>query len=366
MAFTKVFGTTSGSWSTATLWKPISVRTSAWSWTVSGSGTSNYYLRTAANGNPGFAAKPDNVYLNGANATEGTAGSLSAGTWGYGDADTLGYNTLYVRTSGSVDPDTLARDYVQFYQTPRAAENVRFASDSASINSATGLDQASIALEDFIVEEGYAGTIGSATLGYLDIDPNRFEFNGIGQCWINLTTAAIPIKVYGTQSPQTGYRGLYLKGSALTVADIMGGHVGFAIGGGETAAITTVRVLGEATSAWLGNGVTLTNLHQYGGTTRVKCGVTTTILYDGTMTTEENGAMTTVTQKNGEYIYKSSGNITTYNLYGGTLDCLKSGAARTISTLNKYRGAWTFLRNKEAVTITTETPQDSYTESASV
>jgi hypothetical protein len=48
------------------------------------------------------------------------------------------------------------------------------------------------------------------------------------------------------------------------------------------------------------------------------------------------------------------------------LDLLQSGAARTISTLNKYRGSWNIRHNKEAVTITTETRQETYGESASV
>jgi hypothetical protein len=365
MPFTKVFGTTSGAYSTAALWKPIDVTSPLYSWTASGSGTNEYYLRTSANGNPGFVAQPDDVYINGSSATVGTPGSLAAGRWGYGDNDTLGYSTLYVRLSAGGDPDAQDPGHVKFYQTPRATEHVRFAVDSASINSAIGLDQSGVAIGDFIVEEGYGGTIGSATLGYLYIDPDRFEFNGRGVCYINVYTAAIPVQIYGTASASEGGRGLYLRGSAITVASIMSGQVGIATVAGEVSTLTTVRVLGDDTSLWLGNGVTLTNLHQYAGSVQANNGITTIIVYGGTLTTSENGAMTTVTQHGGEYVYKSTGNITTFNLYGGTLDCQKSGAARTISTLNKYRGSWTIMRNKEAVTVTTETVQDTYTESAS-
>lgn len=365
MPFTKIFGTTSGAYSTATNWKPIDLTSPNYSWTASGSGTNNYYLRTAANGNPGFVAKPDNVYINGSNATEGTAGSLAAGQWGYGDADALGYSTVYARLSDGTDPDTKDPMYVKFYQTPRATEHVRFASDSASINSATGLDQSGTAIGDFIVDEGYAGTIGSASLGYLYIDPDRFEFNGNGVCYLDLFTAAIPVQIYGTAPAQGGSRGLYLRGSGITVASIMGGQVGIASNPGETATVTTVRTLGESTSAWIGNGVSLTNLHQYDGESHLRCGATTVIQYGGSLTSEENGAITTATMKAGTFVACSTGTIATFNLYGGTLDLQKSGAARTISTLNKYRGAWSILRNKEAVTITTETPQDSYLESAS-
>lgn len=364
MPFTKTFGTTSGSYSTATNWKPNDVTTPDFSWTASGSGTNEYYLRTAANGNPGFVAQPDKVYINGSEATEGTVGSLTAGQWDYGDNDTLGYSTIYVRLSGGGDPDAQDPGHVKFYQTPRAGEHVRFAPDSASINSAVGLDQSGVAIGDFIVENGYTGQIGSATLGYLIIDPDRFEFAGGGVAYLNLHSAAIPITIHKTANATTG-RGLYLRGSGITVANIAGGQVGIASNGGETATITTVRVLGGGTSVWLGNGLSLTNLDTYAGTVALRCAATTIKHYGGVLQSEENGAITTVNHFGGSFIAKSTGTIGTYQLRGGTLDLTQSGAARTITTLNKYAGSWSILRNKEAVTITTEAPQDSYTESAS-
>lgn len=364
MPLTKVFGTTAASWAVATSWKPVSLRNAAYAWTASGSGTNEYYLRTAAAADPDIGGQPGNIYINGSNATEGTAGSLTAGQWDYADNDTLGYSTVYVRLSGGGDPDAQAVDHVQLYQVPVAAQHVRFAVDSASPTA--GLDQSSVALGDFIVEEGCQATFGSSTLGYLYIDPNRFEFAGNGAARIDLTTAAIPLQIYRTAGVQIGERGLYLRGSALTVVNIMGGSVGIAALPGETSTATTVRVMGgasEPADLWLGNGLTLTNFHQYAGEARVRCNVTTSILYDGKLTVEENAALTTITQHAGEFVYQSSGNITTHHLYGGTLDEQKSGATRTISTLNKYRGSWQILRNKESVTHTTETPQDSYTES---
>lgn len=366
MAFTKVFGTTDGAYSTATNWKPIDVSNPNYTWTASGSGTNEYYLRTAAGANPGFVSQPDNVYLNGSNATEGTMGSLAAGQWDYGDNDTLGYSTIYVRLSDGTDPDTKDPFYVKFYQPPKAGENVRFAADSASVNSATGLDQSGVAIGDFIVEEGYAGTIGDADIGYLYIDPDRFEFNGSGECWIDIGSAAIAPQVYGTAAPNDGERGLYLRGSAMTVLNITGGSVGLASRPGETSTATTIRVLGDQTSLWIGNGVTLTNLHVYGGSVIARNAVTTTILYDGTITSTENGAMTTVTMHGGEYDFLSTGTITTFNFYGGALNEQKSGAARTITTMNIYRGAGSILRNKEAVTWTNVAIQDSFTLSVSI
>lgn len=361
MPFTKIFGTTSGAYSTATLWKPIDVTSPDYAWTASGSGTNEYYLRTAANGNPGFVAQPDNVYINGSNATEGTAGSLTAGQFDYADNDTLGYSTIYVRLSDGTDPDTKDPGYVKFYQTPRATEHVRFAADSASINSATGLDQSGVAIGDFVVEEGYAGTIGSATLGYLIIDPDRFEFAGAGLCYLNLHTAAIPITVHRTYQAPAGSRGLYLRGSGITVANIKGGQVGIAWNAGETATVTTVRSLGSGTSVWIGSGATLTNHHHYAGDALTRCAVAAVIQYGGSIVTEGTGATTALTTYGGNYVYNSTGTLGTHNWKGGNFDETQSGAARTITTRNVYLASGSIQRNKEAVTVTTEVFQESLT-----
>jgi hypothetical protein len=368
MPFTKTFGTTAGAYSTNTLWRANSLRTPSFAWTASGSGTAEYYVRTSGGADPGFVASPptsNGVFINGSAATKASLGSLAAGNWGYGDNDTLGYSTVYVRLSDGTDPDSKELDYVYFKQIPQTGEHVRWAVDSASINSATGLDQSSVAIGDFIVEEGCQASFGSESLGYLSIDPNRFEFNGQGEAWLNLTTANIPVQIYGTANPGTGERGLYLRGSNLTVINIMGGNVGLAIRPGETTTATHVRLLGTNPVVALGNGVTLTNLHQYSGEAFVSCGVTTTILYGGRLTSLENGAMTTVTQHGGEYVWRSSGNVTTFNMYGGLFDMQQSGAARTLSTFNKYRGSLQILHNKEAVTVTTETRNDTYAETVS-
>jgi hypothetical protein len=359
MPFTKIFGTTAGPYTTATLWKPIDVTSPLHAWTASGSGTNEYYLRTAAGASPGFVAQPANVYINGSNATEGTAGSLTAGQFDYADNDTLGYSTIYVRLSDGTDPDTKDPGYVKFYQIPQATEHVRFAADSASIDSATGLDQSGVAIGDFIVDEGYQGTIGSATLGYLYIDPDKFEFAGSGVAYINIMAAAISPKIYRTASAEAGERGLHLRGTAISVLDVIGGQVGLAANPGETSTATTCRVMNG--SLWLGSGVTGTNLQIWQGSARLRCGLTTITQYGGSIVSEEAGAMTTLNQNGGTYVYQSSGTIGTHNMRAGVFDEMQSGIARTVSTRNLYAGNSTILRNKEAVTVTSLVEQDSYT-----
>jgi hypothetical protein len=77
-------------------------------WTASGSGTNEYYYNQTT---PDY--KPLNVQENGTDMTEGTAGSLNAGEWAWGDNDTIGENRIYVRLSDGADPDSKAADYVE-------------------------------------------------------------------------------------------------------------------------------------------------------------------------------------------------------------------------------------------------------------
>lgn len=82
-------------------------------WTASGSGTAEYYLEADAGGDPNvFNSEPPAIYENGSAMTPGTVGSLSAGEWDWGDNDTLGFSTVYVRLTDGADPDSKATGYV--------------------------------------------------------------------------------------------------------------------------------------------------------------------------------------------------------------------------------------------------------------
>ncbi len=91
------------------------IRTAAYKWTQHGA-SSEYRLELAAGGNPN---RPDPIYVfedvGGANKplTRGTLGALTAGQFAYGDNDALGYSTIYVRLTDSVDPDTKAVGYLE-------------------------------------------------------------------------------------------------------------------------------------------------------------------------------------------------------------------------------------------------------------
>lgn len=88
------------------------VASGTYQWTASGSGTDEYYLEADGGGDPSFAS-PDQVIEDGSVMTAGSPGSLSAGEYGYGDNDTLGFSTLYVRLAATGDPDSQADGFVQ-------------------------------------------------------------------------------------------------------------------------------------------------------------------------------------------------------------------------------------------------------------
>lgn len=83
-----------------------------WKWVASASGTGEYYLvyfqsQNAGKGTDWKAGEPSAVALEGnaQQAKSGTLGSLVAGNWQYGDNDSIGYNTVYVRLSDDSKPD---------------------------------------------------------------------------------------------------------------------------------------------------------------------------------------------------------------------------------------------------------------------
>lgn len=88
---------------------------STYKWTLSGSGTNEYYCELTGGGDPSLY-QPKGIGLDGTEATLGTLGSLAASGYGYGDNDSLGYSTVYVRLSDGADPDTKSDDFVTYME----------------------------------------------------------------------------------------------------------------------------------------------------------------------------------------------------------------------------------------------------------
>lgn len=77
-------------------------------WTQSGSGVEEYYY-TGEN----VPSVPGKVFEDGSEMTKGEIGSLAEGEWDYGDNDSLGNSTIYVRLSDSSDPDDKSDNYLE-------------------------------------------------------------------------------------------------------------------------------------------------------------------------------------------------------------------------------------------------------------
>jgi hypothetical protein len=128
----------------------LSLVIATYKWTASGSGTNEYYCEAAAGGDPSLT-EAKCCSLNGAFtlATNGTLGSLNASEWDWGDNDTLGYSTVYVRLADGVDPDSKSPGFVQIgngggydYSQQAAAQltltDLACAAASTTLTSATG------------------------------------------------------------------------------------------------------------------------------------------------------------------------------------------------------------------------------------
>lgn len=216
---------------------------------------------------------------------------------------------------------------------PSAGDTVRLPAGGGDITA--GLNQSAVAIDAFIVEEGYSGDIGSDA-GYLQLDTDVFIYHGTGVAYVDLGSTTVSPDIVKAADAQDGEHGLYLKGSGIATLSITQGDVGLAALVGETATATTVRVMESGAKCELGPGCTLTTVTNNAGELLLRAAATTLNVVGGTTRTRETGAITTVNQYGGTIYPQSSGTITTHNLYGGTADFSHSGIPRTVTTLNQH------------------------------
>lgn len=164
-----------------------------------------------------------------------------------------------------------------------------------------------------------------------------------GRINIDGATAASTFLIYGTKgsSTDTGLEPVRIKaGSASAKAVIYSGRVGFATNTpADTGTIGTISVQGSDAVANIASGNTLTTLNVTAGTANLSCAATTVNVNGGTLYTYGSGAITTV-NVNGTADLRSTGTITTLNIMdGGSVTLLNDNLAKTITTINLYKGA---------------------------
>lgn len=83
-------------------------------WTASGSGTNEYYYNQSLS----QVQHPSYIDIGGAKTLKSSSalGSLAAGEWGWGDNDTIGNDTVYVRLSDDADPDSKPSGHLKIGQ----------------------------------------------------------------------------------------------------------------------------------------------------------------------------------------------------------------------------------------------------------
>lgn len=84
-----------------------------WTESTASSAVDEYYYNVND-----LSTETDTAYEDGVEMTEGTLGSLAAGEYAFGDNDSLGYDTVYVRLASSAytDPDDAPFEFVQVNQ----------------------------------------------------------------------------------------------------------------------------------------------------------------------------------------------------------------------------------------------------------
>ena len=274
-----------------------------------------------------------------------------------------------------------------------------------SVNIAYGLDQSSVTLTKFVIEQTYTGKIGldyrvfatsadgattlSTAVEYrtvpltldgvttLEIGQNPGAGSPAGSGRINLAlgTTASAITVFNTASAPTDSSRNAVRITATNAANTLDvrsapGGVGIALDKpNETSQFATITVADDSTASRvnLGSGVTLATWKQLGGTNNINSAgtITTVNVYGGVVTIEGIYTITTLNLYAGTVNdnHTSGGNaVTTANLKGGTLNLNDSRVARTYATTNWYKNTTLDAGSHITLTaITVGTDGDDFT-----
>ena len=253
--------------------------------------------------------------------------------------------------------DTLSVRLLKNLSKALWATSVRLASQQR----ATSADGDTV---DSTVDE-YRGTYLRISLAVLEIGKHVGPGTPAGSQRIkidNTKASASVTTVFDTASAasEIGLPGVRLL-AAHADADffIRGGRagVGFALDEpGETSTVGDINVSGNGL-AYVGDGVTLTNFYQGGGTGVLQAAATVALVDvdGGTLTTEGDFTVTAMNVQGGTVNAnhaKTSGNaITTATVSGGTLDGSGSRQARTWNAVNINGGS--VVADNAVVTMTT-------------
>jgi hypothetical protein len=291
------------------------------------------------------------VYVNGVAATKGTTGSLAAGTWGYGDVDSLGYNTIYLRLAGGTDPDLQAAGYVQMNQVPQTGEAVIVPEGSGAMMSNCDLYGTALGVWTVAKSNDNRAHGSEQTPIRLNVTGFIFEGGGSTPAYYDLTSSAILPEIRSTASVDMDEFGLYLAGAAITTLDVKGGSVGLGITSGQPFVCTSgVRSRGQAARIGIGPTATVPLLEALLGFVEHENSIANIEVHGGLVRSKNAAAVSGVATVNGgTWSDESSGTKASVVQNGGSIDTTQDGSP-TIWSLFKHN-AGTFRHDTDRLTI---------------
>lgn len=120
----------------------------SWHWNPSPTLANTYYITTAVDGDPSIGSAPNHVWVNGKKYPLDTLGSMDNRHIAYGDADALGFNTVYIRyDSSSFATNGAVIEFSSLYAFQKTADcnhyklqNFTFTRGASSLFNHTGND----------------------------------------------------------------------------------------------------------------------------------------------------------------------------------------------------------------------------------
>lgn len=249
--------------------------------------------------------------------------------------------------------------------------------DSGNVDCLYGLEPA-IQPAAYIQTRGYSGKIGlpdtnvdTAAKPYSEYRTTHLTFDnnsvtcaytigqgtgqGSGRTRIDAGGGQSTVAVYSTGTAETtgvpAFR--FLGTHASNAFTALGGDCGIADIPGQVATIATLRSVGSSQGSSpilvVGSGVTLTTTTVDGGAVTINCAATTVTQSGGTLTWRD-GAITTLTVKDGTCYHFGSGTVTTLKVYKATFD--RSGDDRAVTVTNAVQlyAGFSFLDPNAGVT----------------
>ena len=336
---------------------PNDIRNSLFQWTLSGSGTDEYFVDLSGGGDPGFTGTPGVVEEDGTAMVSGSLGSLAIGEFAFGDNDTLGFSTVYVRlTSAPTDPDANPPGFIRFRQVLVAGDNFFLDGSISNADVLAGLGAwEAIVPGSFEQKQSYAGlcglrdtpvTILGVTNGMLlgSVSPGQAD-QGARRMNIALLGTTTDVNVQGTSatSADSGLPPVRItKTSVNGDFSMSSGRVGIALSEEEAAQFDNVvcaggtLLIGEGTIIDTAISVSNGTIENFGANLTIPI----TIDSSGIYIARESGTHTDINiRAEGTCFYLSDGAISGTVDNAGIWDTNEDPRTKTVDLIKMYNGA---------------------------